>query len=214
MNLRLLLIATAFLGLAAAPLGWASAPLDLMSDDATAPYKAAARNIAKEKDRLSVQAAFVEFQDVPSLRAYFKTAYGCAIFPTVGKGGFGIGGAHGKGWVFKHKQLAGSSKMTQVTVGFQVGGQAFGQLIFFEDEAAFKRFTSEGFEFGAQASAAVITEGANVSASTAGGSNASVGDAQSKTDYTDGIAVFTKIKGGLMYEAAIGGQKFSYKALK
>jgi lipid-binding SYLF domain-containing protein len=183
-------------------------------ESVTAPYKTAAENIELEKDRLSVKAAFVEFQDIPQLASYFKNAYGCAIFPTVGKGGFGVGGAHGKGWVFKRKQLAGSSKMTQLTVGFQVGGQAFGQVIFFEDEAAYKRFTSEGFEFGAQASAAVITEGAQASASTAGGSNANVGRAQAKTNYTDGMAVFTKIKGGLMYEAAIGGQKFTFESLE
>lgn len=183
-------------------------------EDVTAPYKAAAENIALEKDRLSVKAAFVEFQGIAQLAPYFKDCYGCAIFPTIGKGGFGVGGAHGKGWVFRQKQLAGSSKMTQLTVGFQVGGQAFGQVIFFEDEEAFKRFTSGNFEFGAQASAAVIVDGAQASASTAGGSNANVGKAQAKSDYTQGMAVFTKIKGGLMYEAAIGGQKFDYESLE
>jgi lipid-binding SYLF domain-containing protein len=184
------------------------------NDHGTAPYKASATWIKKEKDRLSVQAAFVEFAEAPQLESYFKNCYGCAIFPTVGKGGFGVGGAHGKGWVFKHKNLAGESKMTQVTVGFQVGGQAFRQVIFFEDKTAYERFTSGNFEFGAQASAALITEGANAAASTAGGSTASVGAAQAKTDYTDGMAVFTRVKGGLMYEAAIGGQKFTFKPKK
>jgi lipid-binding SYLF domain-containing protein len=183
-------------------------------DDATAPYKAAAQGIEKEKDRLSVQAAFVTMAEAAQLETYFANCYGCAIFPTIGKGGFGIGGSHGKGWVFKNRQLTGESKMTQITVGFQVGGQAFAQIVFFEDEAAYRRFTTGNYEFGAQASAAVITEGANVSASTAGGSNAGVGNGQAKTDYTDGMAVFLKIKGGLMYEAAIGGQKFNFKAIQ
>jgi hypothetical protein len=149
-----------------------------MTNDVTAPYKAAARNIAKEKDRLAVQGTFVDFQDATALHTYFQSAYGCAIFPTVGKGGFFIGGSHGKGWVFKQRQLSGSSKMTQVTVGFQAGAQAFSQIIFFEDEAAYDRFTSSDFEFGAQASAVALTEGANASSSTAGGAGAGAGNSQ------------------------------------
>lgn len=182
-------------------------------DDPTAPYRVAAGRIEKEKDRLAVQAAFLEFADVVSLRPYFQNAYGCAIFPTIGKGAFIVGASHGKGWVFEQKQLVGTSKMTQVSVGFQGGGQTYTQILFFEDEAAFRHFTSGNYEFSAQASAAVITEGANAAASTAGGSTAGIGNAQSKGDYTGGVAVFSKIKGGLMGEVAIGGQKFSYEPL-
>jgi lipid-binding SYLF domain-containing protein len=192
----------------------ATSTLVCAGDDVTAPYKAAAEKIKKEKDQLSVQSALVTMSEAVQLKDYFANCYGCVVFPTIGKGGFGVGGSHGKGWVFRRHRLAGESKMTQITVGFQVGGQVFTQVVFFEDEESYERFTEGNFEFGAQASAAVITEGVNASASTAGGSNAGLGNAQAKTDYTEGMAVFIKTKGGLMYEAAIGGQKFSFKPLE
>lgn len=176
--------------------------------------KDASKSIKKEKDQLSVQATLVEFEAVEQMKTYFEGCYGVAIFPTIGKGGLGIGGAHGKGWVFAGGKLTGETKMTQVTVGLQAGGQAFSQVIFFEDEAAYKNFTSGNFEFGAQASAVAITAGANASASTGGGSSAGAGSSQAKKDYTSGMAVFTVAKGGLMYEASLGGQKFKFKALK
>jgi lipid-binding SYLF domain-containing protein len=115
--------------------------------------------------------------------------------------------------MFRGGVLTGISKMTQLTIGFQMGGQAFSQIIFFEDETAYTRFTSGNFEFGAQASAVALTVGANASASTAGGTSASAGTAQTKSNYSDGMAVFTLAKGGLMYEASVGGQKFSFKDL-
>ena len=138
--------------------------------------------------------ALNKFKKVPSLKPYFKKARGYAVFPNVGKGGFGIGGARGKGEVFERGDVIGSTTLTQVSVGFQLGGQAFSQIIFFKDKKALERFTEGNFEFGASASAVLISEGANASA-----------------DYSDGVAVFTFSKGGLMYEASIGGQKFSYK---
>ena len=134
------------------------------------------------------------FKDKSSLKPYFKKARGYAVFPNVGKGGIGIGGARGKGEVFEKGNVIGSTTLTQVSIGFQLGGQAFSQIIFFKDKKSLERFTQGNFEFGASASAALITEGANAS-----------------TDFSDGVAVFTFSKGGLMYEASIGGQKFSYE---
>lgn len=170
--------------------------------------------IEDEKDALSVESAMVAFSEVAQLNRYFENSYGCAVFPTIGKGGFGIGASHGAGWLFCEGELTGISKMTQVSVGFQWGGQAFRQIIFFEDKTTYNHFTSGNFEFGAQASAVAVTLGANASASTAGGSNAGAGRAQAKTGYTEGMAVFTMEIGGLMYEAAIAGQKFSFREIE
>ncbi|MFW2438455.1 MAG: YSC84-related protein [Arenicellales bacterium] len=146
---------------------------------------------------------------------YFKHSYGYALFPTIGKGGVGIGGAYGKGRVYKHGRYAGDTSMTQLTIGFQLGGQAYRQIIFFEDKRAFDEFTSGNFEFGAQASAVAITAGASAAASTAGGvstaASTSKDSASTTGKYHKGMAVFTIAKGGLMYEATIGGQKFSFK---
>ncbi|MEH6581450.1 MAG: YSC84-related protein [Halioglobus sp.] len=144
----------------------------------------------------------------------FNTAYGYALFPSIGKGGIGIGGAHGKGRVFAGGQMTGTTGMTQITVGFQLGGQVFSQVIFFEDKRAYDEFTSGNFEFGAQATAVALTAGA--SASAGGGAGASVGvsggqnNANATGSYRKGIAIYTIAKGGLMYEASLGGQKFSF----
>ena len=138
--------------------------------------------------------ALNKFKKISSLKTYFKKARGYAVFPNIGKGGIGIGGARGKGEVFEKGKVIGSTTLTQVSVGFQLGGQAFSQIIFFKNKKSLERFTEGNFEFGASASAVLISEGANASA-----------------DYSDGVAVFTFSKGGLMYEASIGGQKFSYE---
>ena len=138
--------------------------------------------------------ALNRFKNISSLKPYFKKARGYAVFPNVGKGGIGIGGARGKGEVFENGNVIGSTTLTQVSLGFQLGGQAFSQIVFFKDKKSLERFTEGNFEFGASASAVLISEGANASA-----------------DYSDGVAVFTFLKGGLMYEASIGGQKFSYE---
>jgi lipid-binding SYLF domain-containing protein len=174
----------------------------------------ATKEISKDKERFSTQECLAGFAESKQLEWFFQNSYGCAVFPTVGKGGFGLGGAHGKGWVFAKNDLTGTVRMTQVTVGFQLGGQAFSQIIFFEDERAYKTFTNDNFEFGAQASAVVITVGANAEASTAGGAGAGAQNAQAKKSYTDGMAVFMKVKGGLMYEASVGGQKFRFRPVK
>ena len=147
---------------------------------------------------------------------FFGNSYGYAVFPTIGKGGIGIGGAHGSGNVYAGGSHVGDTKMTALSIGFQLGGQAFSQIIFFQNKDSFEDFTSGNFEFSANASAVAITAGASAGSSTAGGSSAGASggkhDATTVGGYNKGMAVFTVAKGGLMYEASIGGQKFSYKA--
>lgn len=159
--------------------------------------------------------ALESFRDAGESAAYFDSAYGYALFPTIGKGGIGIGGAHGKGRVFRTGDVIGEATMTQLTVGFQLGGQAFSQIIFFENASALEQFTSGNFEFGAQATAVAITAGVSAEASTGGGVSAGVSGGRNDAStaslgYRKGMAVFTIAKGGLMYEATLGGQKFNF----
>ncbi len=152
---------------------------------------------------------------IPS--GFFEKSYGYAVFSTIGKGGAGIGGAHGKGQVYAKGVHVGDTPRSQVTVGFQLGGQVFSQVIFFEDERALIQFTSGNFEFGAQATAVAVTAGASATATTTGHSAGASGgrnDAKSVGEYYRGMAIFTVTKGGLMYEATIGGQQFRYKKVK
>ncbi len=154
------------------------------------------------------------FKNAGESGTFFRTAYGYAVFPTIGKAGVGVGGAYGKGRVYEHGKYVGDASMTQVTVGFQLGGQAYSQIIFFEDQHAFREFTGGNFAFGAEASAIAITAAAGAKANTTGSSaGASAGrhDAKTVGGYSNGMATFTVAKGGLMYEASIGGQKFNYK---
>jgi lipid-binding SYLF domain-containing protein len=156
------------------------------------------------------------FQDAGESADFFKNSYGYAIFPTIGKAGLGIGGAHGSGCVYAKGKPVGKTKMTQVSFGWQAGAQGYSLIIFFEDERAFREFTSGNFEFGAQASAVAITAGASAGASTTGAAAGASGgkkDATTVGGYHKGMAIFTIIKGGLMYEAALSGAKFSYKPL-
>ena len=147
---------------------------------------------------------------------FFDNTYGYAVFPTVGKGGLGIGGAYGKGQVYQGGNVTGETKLMKATIGLQAGGQAFSEIIFFEDKRAYDDYTSGEFEFDASASAVAITVGAQAKAGTEGTSaGASAGPStgkQAKASYSKGMAVFVYTKGGLMYEAAIGGQKFSFEA--
>ena len=138
--------------------------------------------------------ALKKFKRIGRLKPYFKEAAGFAVFPNIAKAGLGFGGARGSGEVFENGQVIGSTTVTQLSFGVQLGGQAFSQIIFFQNKRDLDRFTDGNFEFGASASAALITEGANAS-----------------VDYTNGVAVMTFSKGGLMYEASIGGQKFTFK---
>lgn len=154
------------------------------------------------------------FKEAGESGKFFGSAYGYAVFPTIGKGGIiVIGGAYGKGRVYDHGKVIGESSMTQVSVGPQLGGEGYSEIIFFEDQRALKEFTSGNFEFGADASVVAITAGANASANTTGSSAGASGgkrDATTVGKYTRGMATFTVAKGGLMYQVAINGQKFSY----
>ena len=145
---------------------------------------------------------------------FFKHCYGYAVFPTVGKGGLGVGGAYGTGHVYEKGQYIGDASLTQVSIGFQAGGEAYSQIIFFEDKRALDEFTSGDFEFGADATAVAITAAAEATAGTSGANaSASTSEKQARTGgkYFKGMAVFTIVKGGAMYQAAIGGQKFRFK---
>jgi lipid-binding SYLF domain-containing protein len=146
----------------------------------------------------------------------FKSAYGYALFPTIGKVGFVIGGAFGKGRVYRGGKHIGNTEMTQGSIGFQLGAEGFSEVIFFKDKRALDEFTKGNFEFGAEAKAVAITAAAGASANTAGSSATASGgksNAETAGNYHKGVATFTITKGGLMYEASIGGQKFSYAPL-
>ena len=156
------------------------------------------------------------FQKSEAVQPFFKNCYGYAVFPTIGKGGIGLGGAYGEGKVYKAGKVTGTTSLAKLSLGFQLGGQAYSQMIFFQDQRAYAEFTSGNFEFDATASAVAITAGVQGSAGSEGASaGASAGPAtgaQAKTSYRKGMIVFIHAKGGLMYEASIGGQKYSFKA--
>jgi lipid-binding SYLF domain-containing protein len=156
------------------------------------------------------------FKKSKAVQPFFKNAYGYAVFPTIGKGGVGIGGAFGKGQVYRGGKVTGTTSLIKGTIGFQLGGQVFSEILFFQDKRAYDEFTSGNFEFDATASAVAITAGVQVKAGTEGTTaGASAGPAtgkQARASYKKGMAVFVHARGGLMYEATIGGQKFSFKA--
>ena len=155
-----------------------------------------AKSEVQEYDNPEVSEAVAAFkQKDPGMNVFFKKAYGYAVFPTIGKGGLGIGGAYGKGEVYSQGKFIGTASMKQITIGFQLGGQAFSEIIFFRDKKALDDFTVGKFKLGAQVSAVAATAGASAG-----------------SDYVEGIVVFTLAKGGLMYEASVGGQKFSFQA--
>lgn len=158
------------------------------------------------------------FRNAGESGKFFDSAYGYAIFPTIGKAGFIVGGAYGEGRVYAAGQYVGNASMTQLTAGWQLGGQAFTQIIFFQNQTAFQEFTSGNFEFSAQATAVAITAGVSADASTTGGLSAGASGGRNDATtahggYRRGLAVFTIAKGGLMFEAVLGGQKFNYTAL-
>ncbi len=152
---------------------------------------------AQDESRMQeVQNVIAIFVDKdPDMQEWFDTAYGYAVFPSVGKGGLGIGGAHGNGLVYQGGTVVGKTELKAVTIGLQAGGQSFVEVIFFKDKTAFDDFTRGNFEFGAQVSAVALTAGASADLA-----------------YNGGVAVMTMTKGGLMYEASVGGQKFEYEA--
>lgn len=147
-----------------------------------------------EEDVAATIARFKEGD--PGMQGWFRDAWGYAVFPSVGKGGIGIGGARGKGLVYEKGKLIGKVTLTQVTIGLQLGGQAFSEVVFFKDKTALDDFTRGNFELDAGVSAVALTAGAS----------ADLG-------YNKGVAIVTATKGGLMYEASVGGQKFDYEAI-
>jgi lipid-binding SYLF domain-containing protein len=146
-----------------------------------------------QNDALNAKAEFIKSDGL--LQNLFDKSAGYVIFPNVGKGAIGVGGAAGNGILYENGQAVGHAKMKQVTIGFQFGGQAYREVIFFENQAALDQFKGGNFELSAQASAVAVTKGAS-----------------GNVKYRNGIMIFTQEKGGLMYEASVGGQKFDYKA--
>jgi len=136
-------------------------------------------------------------EKTPKLQSYVDNAYGYAVFPKITKAGLGIGGAAGNGVVYQSHEAVGSSKLKQASFGLQAGGQQYSEVIFFENKEAFEHFTNGNLKFDAQASAVAITAGVSIDVA-----------------YKNGVAVFTETLGGLMYEASIGGQHFTYKSFK
>lgn len=171
----------------------------LISFSLAAPAFVSAQSEAEEdksrlmKDAEEARAEFVRTDEL--MQSLFNDAYGYVIFPNVGKGAIGVGGAAGNGIVYEKGKAVGKAKMKQLTVGLQLGGQAYREVIFFENKAALDRFKEGKFELSAQASAVAATKGASAN-----------------VKYADGVMIFTQEKGGLMYEASVGGQKFSYDA--
>jgi len=130
------------------------------------------------------------------LAEFFEKSVGYAVFPTVGKGAIGVGGAYGKGQLYENGRLVGYCTLTQATIGLALGGQSYTEFIFFETAEALERFKSGNFAFAAQASAVALKSGAAANAK-----------------YENGVAVFTMGEAGLMYEASVGGQKFTYEPI-
>jgi lipid-binding SYLF domain-containing protein len=153
------------------------------------------------------------FRNAGESAAYFENSYGYAVFPTIGKAAWVVGGAHGSGRVYVHGVYVGDTTMNQVSVGVQAGGQAYSQIVFFEDKRAFDEFTHGNYEFGADVNAVAITAAAGGSVGTEGASAEASGgkkDATTAGRYYRGVAVFTIVKGGAMFQASVAGQKFSY----
>ena len=146
-------------------------------------------------DATEAREAFIKSDS--HMKTLFDNSYGYVIFPNVGKGAVGVGGAAGNGVVWEQGNMIGRAKMKQVSVGFQFGGQAYREVIFFENKEALDRFKQDKFEFAAQVSAVAAASGASADAK-----------------YAEGVLVFTQEKKGLMYEASVGGQKFSFTPSK
>jgi len=157
------------------------------------------------------------FRNSPAVQKFFKDSYGYAVFPAIGKAAYIIGGSYGEGQVYRIGKVTGKSSVIEGSIGFQIGGEAFSEIIFFQDKRAYDEFTSGSFEFGATAQAVVVTAGAEVQAGTAG-SNAGVTTGpktgvQAETEFVKGMATFVHTKGGLMVGVSVGGQKFTFEPL-
>jgi len=156
------------------------------------------------------------FKGIPQVAPYFGSAYAYAVWPRIGRGGLGIGGASGKGQVYVGGKVTGFSRVSDITFGAQAGGQTYRQVVFFENKAAYDKFTTGKFEFDASASAVAVTASAQASAGTTG-TSASAGAGSPNTGagvgYVNGMQTFTMAEGGLMYAATIGGQKYNFDAV-
>ncbi len=163
------------------------------------------------------QSAINTFRSSPAVAEFFRNSYGYAVFPTIAKAGYVIGGSYGKGQVYRFGKVTGKSSVIQGSVGLQIGGEAFSEIIFFQDKRAYDEFTSGDFEFSAGAQAVAVTAGAQAQAGTSGkNAGASAGPktgAQAKTGYHNGMATFVHAKGGLMVGITIGGEKFTFQPL-
>ena len=156
---------------------------------------AAAQTMDVTKDVKEAEETIAVFKQTdPGLSRFFDNAVGYAVFPTVGKGAIGIGGAAGSGVVFEKGKAIGKASLTQVTIGAQLGGQTYSEVIFFETEPALMDFKKGTLALAAQASAVAAAK-----------------DAAANAKYEKGVAVFTTGKGGLMFEASVGGQKFAFE---
>ena len=155
------------------------------------------------------------FKNAGASGRYFDKSYGYAVFPTIGKGAVGVGGAHGNGRVYEQGKYVGDAELNQMTLGFSLGGKSFSEIIFFEDKRSFDEFTKGQFEFGAGASATFVTADASAQTSTTGSSATASGSkhdaASAGGGYYKGMATFMVAKGGAMADASVGGQKFSYE---
>jgi lipid-binding SYLF domain-containing protein len=130
------------------------------------------------------------------LKRYIEKAHAYAVFPKISKGGVGLGGASGRGLLYEQGKIVGNVRASQFTIGAQLGGMSFRQVVFFKDQSSVAEFKAGTFKFGAAAAA--------VAASKGGASN---------TDYSDGVAIFTLARNGAMLEASVGGMKYSFKPL-
>jgi hypothetical protein len=172
----------------------------------------------KGKDADKYAETIKVFRQAGQSAKFFDNSYGYAVFPGSARAASASAVPTARGGSTRKAITSAMQSMNQVTVGLQLGGQVYRQIIFFENKEAFDHFTSGKFEFGAEATAVAITAGASAQASTGGGATAGASatqqDATTAGAYNNGMAVFTVAKGGLMYEASIGGQKFSYKPKK
>lgn len=158
------------------------------------------------------------FRSIPGVSPFFDSSYGYAVWRTIARGGLGVGAATGKGQVYVGGNVVGFSRLIDISIGLQAGGQAYKQVIFFENQSAFDKFATGEFEFSAQASAVAVTASAQATSGTQGtqataGAGAP-GAAATAGGYQDGLRVFTMASAGLMYQATIAGQKYGYKPIR
>jgi lipid-binding SYLF domain-containing protein len=132
----------------------------------------------------------------PEIQRFFDSSYGYAVLPKVAKGAFWLGGAYGKGQVYEKGKMVGFCDMKQATLGLSFGGEYFREIIFFRDKVDLDKFRSEEYTFSAQATGVAATAGA-----------------AAKADYKAGMVVFITTDKGLMVDASLGGQKFTYVPL-